>query len=52
LPEDGLESSLNLYFADTADQNLTIGSVFSLGAGLSQMFGKLALRHGFAEALY
>ena len=52
LPEDGLESSLNLYFDDTADQNLTIGSVFSLGAGLSQMFGKLALRHGFAEALY
>ena len=51
LPEDGLESSLNLYFDDTADQNLTIGSVFSLGAGLSQMFEKLALRHGFAEAV-
>ena len=51
LPEDGLESSLNLYFDDTADQNLTIGSVFSLGAGLSQMFKKLALRHGFAEAV-
>jgi len=51
LPEDGLESSLNLYFDDTANQNLTIGSVFSLGAGLSQMFEKLALRHGFAEVL-
>jgi len=51
LPEDGLKSSLNLYFDDTADQNLTIGSVFSLGAGLSQMFEKLALRHGFAEAV-
>lgn len=48
LPEDGLESSLNVFFDDTADKNLTIGSVFSLGAGLSQMFEKLALRHGFA----
>jgi hypothetical protein len=47
LPEDGLESSLNVFFDDTADKNLTIGSVFSLGAGLSQMFEKLALRHGF-----
>ena len=49
LPEDGLKSSLNVFFDDTADKNLSIGSVFSLGAGLSQMFQKLALRHGFAE---
>jgi len=47
LPEDGLASSLNVFFDDTADQNLSIGAVFSLGAGLSQMFEKLALRHGF-----
>ena len=47
LPEDGLESSLNVFFDDTADKNLAIGLVFSLGAGLSQMFEKLALRHGF-----
>jgi hypothetical protein len=52
LPEDDLESSLNVFFDDTADKNLTIGSVFSLGAGLSQMFEKLALRHGFPEAVY
>jgi hypothetical protein len=52
LPEDGLESSLNVFFDDTADKNLMIGSVFSLGAGLSQMFEKLALRHGFPEAVY
>jgi len=50
LPEDGLASSLNVFFDDTADRNLSIGSVFSLGAGLSQMFEKLALRHGFPEA--
>ncbi len=46
-PDEGLGSSLNLFFDDTAVDNLDIGSVFSLGAGLSQMFSKLALRHGF-----
>ena len=51
LPEDGLESSLNVFFDDTADKNLAIGSVFSLGAGLSRMFKKLALRHGFPAAI-
>ena len=50
LPEDGLESSLNLFFDKFADDNLDIGSVFSLGAGLAQMFEKLALRHGVPEA--
>jgi len=49
-PEDGLESSLNVFFDKTADQNLDIGSVFSLGSGLAQMFTKLALRHGFSIA--
>jgi hypothetical protein len=51
LPEDGLESSLNVFFDETADENLDIGSVFTVGAGLAQMFGKLALRHGFPEAV-
>ena len=51
LPEDGLESSLNVFFDETADKNLDVGSVFSLGVGLAQMFGKLALRHGFPEAV-
>lgn len=49
-PEDGLQSTLNLFFDDTADENLDIGSLFSLGAGLAQMFEKLAQRHGFPEA--
>jgi hypothetical protein len=48
-PEEGLNSSLNLFFDDTADKNLDIGSIFTLGAGLAQMFTKLALRHGFPE---
>jgi hypothetical protein len=47
LPEDGLASSLNLFFDETADQNLDIGAIFSLGAGLAQMFTKLAQRHGY-----
>jgi hypothetical protein len=47
LPEDGMDSSLHLFFDETADRNLDIGSVFSLGAGLAQMFTKIALRHGF-----
>ena len=51
LPEEDLESSLNVFFDKTADKNLDIGSVFSLGVGLAQMFGKIALRHGFPEAV-
>jgi hypothetical protein len=51
LPEDGLESSLNVFFDETADKNLDVDSVFTLGVGLAQMFGKIALRHGFPEAV-
>ena len=51
LPEEGLESSFNLFFDKTADKNLDIDSIFTLGVGLAQMFGKLALRHGFPEVL-
>jgi hypothetical protein len=39
---------LNVFFDDTADANLDIGSLFSLGAGLAQMFTKIARRHGFS----
>ncbi len=46
LPEDGLASSLNLFFDDTADQNLNIRSVYTLAAGLAQMFEKISHRHG------
>jgi hypothetical protein len=50
LPEDGLGSSLNVFFDETADQNLNADTVFTLGVGLAQMFTKLSLRHGFDEA--
>jgi hypothetical protein len=52
LPEDGLESSLNVFFDQTAEENLDIGSVFTLGVGLTQMFEKIAQRHGFPESVF
>jgi hypothetical protein len=45
-PEDGLESSLNVFFDSTAEDNLNIESIYALGAGLVRMFEKIALRHG------
>ncbi len=45
-PEDGFESSLNLFFDSTAEDNLNIESIYALGTGLVRMFEKLALRHG------
>jgi hypothetical protein len=45
-PEEGLESELNLFFDATAESNLNIESLFTLGAGLALMFEKLAQRHG------
>ena len=45
-PEDGLESSLNLFFDSTAEDNLKIESIYALGTGLVRMFEKIALRHG------
>jgi hypothetical protein len=44
--EEGLESSLNIFFDETADENLGVDSVFTLGTGLAQMFTRLAQRHG------
>lgn len=45
-PEDGLESSLNLFFDRTASDNINVESVYSLGTGLVTMFEKIAQRHG------
>ncbi len=46
LPDDGLESSLYVFFDETANDNLDIGSVFMLATGLAQMFTKIGLTHG------
>jgi hypothetical protein len=48
LPDDGLDSSLHVFFDETADRNLDTDSVFTLGVGLATMFKKFALRHGVA----
>jgi len=45
-PEDGLDSSLNMFFDSTAEDNLNIESIYALGTGLVRMFEKIALRHG------
>ena len=45
-PEEGLESSLNMFFDSTAEDNLNIESIYALGTGLVMMFEKIALRHG------
>ena len=45
-PEDGLESSLNIFFDSTASDNLDVKFIYSLGTGLATMFEKIALRHG------
>lgn len=45
-PEDDLESTLNIFFDSTVVDNLNIESVYFLGAGLTVMFQKIALRHG------
>jgi hypothetical protein len=45
-PEDGLESSLNLFFDSTAEDNLKIDAIYALATGLVRMFEKIALRHG------
>ena len=45
-PEDGLESSLNLFFDSTAEENLNIESIYALGTGIVRMFEKIAMTHG------
>ena len=45
-PDEGMGSSLNVFFDRSIDRNLDSETAFTIGAGLTQMFEKLALRHG------
>jgi hypothetical protein len=45
-PDEGMPSDLNLFFDDTAEANLRIEAIYTLGAGLALMFEKIAQRHG------
>lgn len=44
--EEGMDSNLNLFFDSTAEDNLGIQGLYSLGTGITRMFQKLAQRHG------
>lgn len=45
-PDAGMESSLNVFFDETAEENLIIDSIYTLGVGLVTMFEKIAITHG------
>lgn len=47
--EDDFESDLNLFFDSTAEDNLNIESLYTLGTGLVLMFEKIALKHGVVQ---
>lgn len=44
-PEDELESRLHLFFDDTAEKNLPVESLFTLGTGLVRMLEKIMDKH-------
>ena len=45
--EEGMESCLNVYFDDSAGDNLGADVLFSLVTGIIRMLEKLAVHHGF-----
>ncbi|MDY0220775.1 MAG: DUF3786 domain-containing protein [Desulfobacterium sp.] len=45
-PDEGMDSELNLFFDETAEENLDIQTLYTLGAGLITMFEKIAVKHG------
>ncbi len=45
-PDGDLESSLHVFFDDTAEDHLDADSLYRLAAGLVLMFEKIALTHG------
>lgn len=49
-PEDGMDSSLNIFFDADVERNLDTGAVYALIGGLVRMFEKVAQRHGASTA--
>jgi len=45
-PEDGMASEFHVFFDVTAEDNLPIESIYTLGAGLTVMFEKVCHTHG------
>lgn len=48
-PEDGMESSLSLFFDDTAEANLGMEGLYTLGVGIAQMLQRLSRVHGHMQ---
>ncbi len=46
-PDGIMESSLNVFFDDSAEDNLIVDSLYRIAAGLVIMFEKIAVTHGF-----
>jgi hypothetical protein len=44
-PEDDLESRLHVFFDDTAERNLPVESLFTLGTGIVRMLEQIMLKH-------
>jgi hypothetical protein len=45
-PDGSMDSSLNVFFDETAEDNLIVDSIYRLSAGLTIMFEKIAITHG------
>ena len=48
-PDEDMESRLHLFFDETAEQNLSIESLFTLGTGLVRMFERIMHKHADGE---
>lgn len=46
MPEDGLDSSLNVFFDRSTDRNFQYDSIFTISVGIATMLEKIAIRHG------
>ena len=44
-PEEGMGSSIHIFFDETADQNLDIDSLYTLTTGMIKMFDRIAQRN-------
>ncbi len=45
-PDGAIESSLNVFFDDTAEENLGADSLYRIATGMVMMFEKIAITHG------
>lgn len=48
-PDEGIESSLHIFFDETAESNIDIDYLYILVGGIVNMFNKIAVRHGVKD---